>query len=183
MQKKLTGRQERAAVFVAEDHFSDHEIAAKVGIKRPTLAKWKLLPLFCARVQEITQELAERALRQGIARRDRRLTVLQRTANRLLQVMEERAADPALAKIAGGKTGLIVSKPLASAGELLGFEYAVDTATIRELRATLEQAAKELGQFVERKDIRLRSLKDLSDEELAELLAELEEESPSSNAE
>lgn len=167
---KLTGRQESAAVLLAEDHLTDEEIAQKIGITRRTLAKWKVLPVFSARVHEIGADLASRARNRGIARRERRLATLQALHNRLLKVIEERAADPELAKIPGGKTGLIVRKPIASGGELVGFEYAVDTGTLKELRAISEQAAKELGQLIDRHEHRLiRRIEDLSDEELAAL--------------
>jgi len=168
----LTGRQEKAAVLVAEDYRSDEQIAAKVGVSKRTLAFWKRQPQFVERVDGIVRELAAMARRRGIARRERRLAVLQETHNRLLQVIEERAADPTLAEIPGGTTGLIVRKPVTSMGVVAGYEYTVDTGTIRELRAVQEQAAKELGHLAERHEYRaIRTLKDLSDEELEAILA------------
>lgn len=174
--RKLTGRVERAAVLVAEDHFSDEAIAAKVGVTRRTLTRWRQVPLFTARVQVLTAELADRARHHGIARRERRLAVLQETHNKLLQVIEERAADPGLADVPGGKTGLVLRKPVVFGAKVVGFEYAVDTGTIRELRAVQDQAAKELGQIVERSEHRvIRTLDDilreLSDEELESFAA------------
>jgi hypothetical protein len=174
--RKLTGRMERAAVLVAEDHLFDEAIAAKVGVTRRTLAGWKQQPLFAARVQVVTGELADRARYRGIARRERRLAVLQETHNKLLQVIEERSADPDLADAAGGKTGLIVRKPVVFGAKVVGFEYAVDVPTIKQLQSLQEQAAKELGQIVERREHRvIRTLDDilreLSDEELEAAMA------------
>lgn len=172
MNRKLTGRQERAAVLVAEDYLTDEEIAEQIQLERRTLARWKLQPEFRARVDEITQEMATFARRRGIARRERRLAVLDRTHRRLLKVIEERAADPTMADVPGGTTGLVVRQFKVS-GETVVTEYAVDTGTIRELRAVAEQAAKELGQTVERHEHRvIRSAKDLSDEELAAIASE-----------
>lgn len=169
---KLTGRQEQAAVLLAEDRYSDEQIAGKVGVTRRSLAKWKLQPPFAARVREVTDKLAVIARRHGIARRERRLATLQDMHNKLLLVIEERAADPALAEIPGGKTGLVVRKPVLSGGDLIGFEYAVDVATIKQLQSVQEQAAKELGQVIERHEHRvIRSVADLSDEELEALSA------------
>jgi hypothetical protein len=123
-------------------------------------------------VREIGVDLAALAQRRGIARKDRRLAVLQETRNRLLRVIDERAADPDMAEIPGGKTGLIVREPVVSAGEFIAYKYAVDTGTIRELRAVLEQAAKELGQLVEKHEHRvIRSLEDLTDDELDAITA------------
>lgn len=172
MHSKLTGRQERAAALAAEDRYTDEQIAAKVGVSRRALARWKRQEPFAQRVQAIVDQLATVARRRGIARREHRLAVLQETHIKLLRVIEERAADPTLADIPGGKTGLIVRKPVVSAGDLVGYEYAVDTGTIRELRAVQEQAAKELGQMVERHEHRvIRSIEDLTDEELEAIAA------------
>lgn len=170
---RLTGRQEKAAVLLAEDRYSDEQIAAKIGATKRTVANWKRQPLFAARVDDIVKELAAMARRRGIARRERRLAVLQETHNKLLQVIEERAADPTLADIPGGSTGLIVRKPVTSLGVVAGYEYAVDTGTIRELRAVQEQAAKELGQLADRHELRvIRSFRDLTDEELETMVAD-----------
>jgi transposase-like protein len=172
---KLTGRQEKAAVLAAEDRYSVERIAEKIGVTRRTLALWRQQPLFAARVWELTEELATLARRRGIARRERRLAVLQETHNKLLQVIEERAADPTMSEIPGGLTGLVVRKPVISTGKVAGHEYAVDNCTIAELRKVQEQAAKELGQLVERHEHRvISSLRDLSDEELEALAAELQ---------
>ncbi len=177
---KLTNSKlEKAAVLVAEDARSDEQIAAQLGITRSTLATWKSRPEFAARVDEISGEFAEVALKRGIARKAYRVNTLANIHSKLLTVMEERAVDPDLANIPGGKTGLVVRKAVVSAGVLVGYEFAVDIGWIRELRAVQEQAAKELGQLVEKREVKIRSLKDLSDEELdaiigADMDAEME---------
>lgn len=92
---------------------------------------------------------AERALKHLLARRERRLTVANELHDKLLQVIAERAADPELANVPGGKTGLI-TKRLKSIGRSNDFRvvpvYEVDTGTLREIRAIHEQVAEELGQ-------------------------------------
>jgi Helix-turn-helix of insertion element transposase len=169
---KLTNEKlEAAAVLVAEDSHSDEQIAAQLGITRSTLATWKTRPEFAARVDEVCSEFAEVALKRGIARKEYRMNTLANMHSKLLTVMEERAADPDLANIPGGNTGLIVRKAVVSAGALVGYEYAVDTGLLRELRAIQEQAAKELGQLVEKRVHRvIRNLRDLTDEELAAIV-------------
>ena len=67
-------------------------------------------------------------------------------------------------------------KAVVSAGALVGYEYAVDTGLLREIRGIQEQAAKELGQLVEKQEMKIRSLKDLSDEELDAIIIDLEAE-------
>lgn len=175
--RRLNGRQEKAAVLVAEDRQKDQEIAEELKITRRTLTNWKALPRFSARVQEIGEELASRARNRGIARRERRLASLQALHNGLLRVIEERGADPSMAEVPGGRTGLLVRQFKVS-GDTVVTEYAVDTGTVRELRAVQEAAAKELGQLIDRHEHRLiRRIEDLTDEELA-ALAGITDEAP-----
>ncbi len=44
--------RERAALLVWCDEVNDEEIARRCGIARRTLARWKLIPAFQARVEE-----------------------------------------------------------------------------------------------------------------------------------
>jgi hypothetical protein len=110
-------------------------------------------------------------LKRGIARKDYRINCLANVHSKLLTVIEERAADPSMADVPGGKTGLMV-KTFKVSGETVMTEYAVDTGTIKELRGIQEQVAKELGQLVEKRETKI-SLKDMTDEQLAELYAEI----------
>jgi hypothetical protein len=70
---------------------------------------------------------------------------------RMLQVVEERAADASMATVPGGRTGLLVRqiKVLGTGpNQKLVPEYVVDTGLLlREIRATAQQAAEELGQW------------------------------------
>ena len=171
MNSKLTIRQEKAAMLVAEDQLTDEEIAHECAITRRTLATWKTQQLFIDRVRTAGAELTEAAMRHGVARRDRRLAALQKVHKRLLAVIEARATDPDLQAIPGGSTGLIVRKPVVSMGTIAGYEYAVDTGTIAELRKVQEQVAKELGQSIERHEHRvIGSMQDLTDAELAAIV-------------
>ena len=87
-------RREQAAQLLAEDRFPDRKIAELCGISEQSLNKWKQRPEFSARVQELIAIYAERALKFGLARRERRLTVLSDMHDRILSVIEERSADP-----------------------------------------------------------------------------------------
>jgi hypothetical protein len=146
---RLNAKKEQAAILVAEDRLIDVEIAAKMGISRQQLVRWKAHPVFAGRVTELTAIWTARALRFGLARRERRLAVLEDQHNRLLAVIDARAADPSMADVPGGGTGLLLRtyKGLGSGDNArVVEEYAVDTGTIRELRGIQEQFAKELGQ-------------------------------------
>ena len=171
-------KKEQAAQFVAEGRYEYGEIAEKIGIDRVTLHRWRKDEKFAARVARLSLEFSEGAKARAIRRKDYRVNVLADLQNRLMAVIEARAADPSMAELPGGKTGLLVRKPLASGGMLVGEEIAVDTGMIRELRAVQEQAAKELGQLVDKHEQRvIRGIEDLTDDELAAVVGQ-----PSSGA-
>jgi phage terminase small subunit len=69
---------------------------------------------------------------------------------RLWQIVEERSADPAMAKVPGGKSGFIVRQIKiigTGANQRIVPEYVADTGLAREIRAINQQAAEELGQW------------------------------------
>lgn len=72
------------------------------------------------------------------------------------QVIAERAEDIELQDVAGGKTGLIVHN-VKGVGKGEDFQlidlYEVDTGLLKELREHEKQAAQELGQWTEKKDL------------------------------
>jgi len=152
----LRTRQEKAAILVAEDFQTDEQIAHSIGITRKTLHTWKKKPGFAARVQEIAAEMCDKALKEGISRRERRLAVQNETHNKLLTVISERAKDADLQAVPGGKTGL-VCKTVKGIGKGEDFrvveQYQTDTDTIKAILAIHEQTAKELGQVVERHEV------------------------------
>jgi AcrR family transcriptional regulator len=141
--------------LVAEDAMTEQQIAEKCGIGVRTLQRWKPDKTFAERVNEITRAYADRVLRQGLARKERRIAVLSALHQKMLQVIAERAESPDLAGVPGGKTG-IVTKTLKGVGSRENFqiveEYEVDTGTIGEIRAVQEQIAEELGQRVKRSE-------------------------------
>ena len=146
-------KHEESARLVSEDRLTDEQIAEKAGVTRKCLHQWKRRKAFAARVEELTRIWADRALKYGLARREKRVAVLSDMHNRLLTIIEERGQDAALQAVAGGRTGL-VCKTLKGIGKGSDFqtveEYEVDTAILKEIRAIQEQVAKELGQHVER---------------------------------
>src|SRR4051794_9366839 len=66
-EKRLTKKQEQAAVLVFDDQLADEAIAEKLGINRTTLHRWKQLPAFAARVDELAQKAREAIAAKGIA--------------------------------------------------------------------------------------------------------------------
>jgi uncharacterized protein YjiS (DUF1127 family) len=165
-----TKAKAQAAVLVAEDDLSDEQLSAQVGIGRTTLKRWKADPAFRARVRDHIAELEAVALDRGIARRTKRVDVLNDLWRRGLQVIEARAVEHQ--DVPGGDTGLLVRQVKLSATGREVAEYAADTALLKELREHSKQAAQELGQWVEKQHRTVEQrpdLSQLSDEELADL--------------
>lgn len=148
-----TSARVEAAERLAEDVLSDDQIAARVGVTRKTIYEWKSIPAFAARIKEIVAKTTERATKFGIASIVNRVRMLDNLWGRLYQVVLERAEAPENEKAAGGKTGTIV-KQLKAIGHGKEFrmveEFSVDVALIREMRSLQQDAAKELGQLVDK---------------------------------
>jgi hypothetical protein len=143
-----TEQRELAAALLAEDELSDEEIASKVNISWQHLYVWKRRPEFMERVTELARQLVSPTLRRAIAKRARRVRAQDERWRKLLQVIEERAADPKVQNAPGGKTGLLVRtlKALGSGPAMqIVEEYEFDAALARELRELEKHAATELG--------------------------------------
>jgi Helix-turn-helix of insertion element transposase len=152
---RWTKPKERAALLLSEDRLTDEEIAADLGIRRRTLAYWKDDPEFAARVAEHVEAFRKAVRSRGIACLENRVDALSDRWKRMQRVITERAEELE-GECAGGGTGLLVrqvksvgSGPLAREVE----EFAVDTGLLKELREHEKQAAQELGQWTERRDV------------------------------
>lgn len=154
------------ALLVAMDELNDDEIAAQVGTTRRTLTRWKSQPEFAALVDDHRRAWAEALRDQGIAAKAVRIAALDERWRALRRVVEERARDPAMAGVPGGDTGLIVATPVllrvykVAGGRLrptresrLVMDYRLDVGLLREMRELEKQAAMELGQWIERRDV------------------------------
>lgn len=148
----------RAALLVAQDKLTDERIATECGVSKATLERWKDHPDFRAKVSKRTEEILASLRDKGIAEKSNRIASLNDRWEKLHQVIRERGADPSMVDIPGGTTGLVV-RQLKSIGvgqqNQMVEEYVVDTGTLAEMRAMELQAAKELGQLIERKDVRV----------------------------
>lgn len=147
-----TGRRERAALLVAEDALPDADIAAQVRLTEEGLRKWKRRPEFRERVAAIREQMRQAIVARGIAERQNRVDALNERWELMRQVIRARAeAGPVI--VPGAKTGLLVKtvKAIGAGKDQYEVEeWAVDTGLLRELRAHEEQAAKELGQWVQK---------------------------------
>lgn len=149
-------RREKAAVLVAEDEVPDHEIATRCGVNKATLERWKQHPAFRERVAEHGARLEAAALRYAIAKRRKRVEQLDNDLAALNAIQAARAEDPAMAAIPGGATGLILRTiKIIGTGKATQTveEYTPDTALLKTKAALLKQAAQELGQWSEKRDL------------------------------
>lgn len=145
---------EKAALLAAEDRLTDEEIAERVGVTRRTIIRWKGKEAFQARVAEHVTAFRLAVRSKGIAGLENRLGALQDRWERMKQLIEARAAEHA--DIPGGQTGLLVRtiKRIGSGDNWERVElFALDTGLLKELREHEKQAAQELGQWLERKDL------------------------------
>jgi hypothetical protein len=149
--------RERAAALIADGELTSEEVADEVGVNRWTLWNWRRHPDFAARVRAITERAAEELERHAIARKLRRMGGYDRRWRALHQIIEERANDPAMQSVPGGRTGLLVrrTKVIGSGENARELEeYEVDTALLKELRELEKQAAIEAGQWAKQHEVR-----------------------------
>jgi hypothetical protein len=149
--------REKAAALLADGEVSDREVAREVGVDVVTLWRWRQHADFAARVREIVGRAGEELSRYAVGRKLRRMRAYDERWRALQRVIAERAADPAVQAVPGGRTGLLVrTVKVIGSGESAREveEYRVDTALLKELRELEKQAATEAGQWSERHGVR-----------------------------
>jgi hypothetical protein len=112
------------------------------------------------RIAQLQKPIVESLVHSQVTDRNERIAALQRRYDALSSLIEARAADPEIQKVPGGKTGLVVITGYQRITEEPGGKQTTrriaicetDVATLRELRATLRQAAEECGQWNDKGD-------------------------------
>lgn len=151
----FTKKHHEAALLLAEDEISDEEIAARCGVSRQTIANWKKDSGFAGLVGDQVGRLNAAMLRLPIAKKRERLKTLDKMHRKALGVIEARG-ESMEGDAPGAETGLLVRqvKQIGSGRDVqIIEEYAIDVPLMREIRALEEQAAKELGQWVDKREI------------------------------
>lgn len=145
----------KAAELLAEDELTDKAIAAAVGISDRQLRTWKHHPEFDAEVARRASELERAMQRYAIAKRRKRVERYDRDYAATIALQESLAADPEWQHIPGWSTGLLThtTKVIGTGnGQQTIEEFSFNVALLRERRAIMEQAAKELGQWSDKSE-------------------------------
>lgn len=91
-----TKRRRLAALRVAEDDVSDEAIATEVGINPATLWRWKQCPEFAAQVGDDIGQIQAGMLKLTIAKKHRRVAVLDMLHEQTLALIAAAGVDVAL---------------------------------------------------------------------------------------
>ena len=145
---KWDKRRARAAQLVADGSLTEDQISAELAIGRATLKCWKNHPIFQERVTEIADETAKALKKQGIRIKETRLAKLNKLVKRIEKVIKGRAAD--MPDVPGGPSGLLVRDYKGHLGRAV---YKFDAALVKEFRELLKQAAIELGEWTEKREL------------------------------
>lgn len=147
----------RAVKLAAEDELSDEKIAKELGIGHRTVQTWQARPEFQARKKQIRAAWEARIFDLGVANKANRIKMLDGLNRKQERIMQARSEDPDIdVQASGGDTGLIVKeiKRIGKGDEKMEIiEVSYDAAFSREYRATLQQAAEEMGQIVSRREL------------------------------
>lgn len=146
----------KAAELLAENELSLNEVAQSVGVMRGSLWAWRQHPQFAEAVAERASEIVTAMYKHYIAKKHKRIAALDRLHKKALDVIDQRAKDPMLALFPGGNTGLLVrtEKQMGIGRNATTIvEAQFDRALVAEIRAIQEQAARELGQWVEKAEV------------------------------
>ena len=146
-----------AARLTAANEMNNTRIAEEVGITTTTLQRWQSHPDFKAKVADYLAEIESDMLRLPIAKKHVRVARLQDLQERLQMVLDDRqAAYLKEDTVIAGRSGAIVkqTKSVGSGENARIVEESVfDAALFREIRAIDEQAAKELGQWIDKGEL------------------------------
>jgi phage terminase small subunit len=164
----LTGKRAAfVAYYCGQAKQNATEAARLAGFKQPGSYGHDLLkiPEIAAAIEAFRAEIKT----QGIAHQQNRVSSYNHRWTLLEQVRAERAADPWLSDVPGGTTGLVVKQlktvkhqylpdpddedGKASQALIETWESAVDTGLLREWRELEKQAAQDVGDWTERKEV------------------------------
>ncbi len=156
---------ERAALLLAENEMTGSQICEEVGYQNHgILSQWKQHPDFAARVQEHKAALREVGQRYSICKINARLKALENRWLGMKQIIEERKKDPLMKFVPGGETGLYQIRELKwytvkdendkETLEPRPVKWAFDKQLMQEMRAVEQHAARQMGEWIDRIEVK-----------------------------
>lgn len=179
-----TAVAELACNLIVEGRLKITEIAEQARVSEQTIYKWRRHPDFQERVKEFRERYAAVVMHLGITRLECRMEAMHERWIALRNVIAERALDPDLQKVAGGSTGHVVRTKGKTTrdqqGEIVetSEEYEVDTGLLAAILDLETQAARQMGQLVDKKETKFKwdgDLGKLTGEQLTQMTAILEQ--------
>jgi hypothetical protein len=113
-------------------------------------------PKIIARIKELGGAVAERAVEVATLERSERIALLERRSAALHEIVAERAKSEQMLGVPGGRTGYVVCTHRV-AGKQVIREYTVDTPLVKAMLAVEQQCATELGEWLTKTAVDLRS--------------------------
>jgi hypothetical protein len=168
---RWTRVKEQAARLMASGELTDRDIAKRVGVGWSSIARWKNHAEFLARVESHVEAQKLTLISHGIASKAGRVDEYNHRWTLMQQIREERSdliradldraeADPTYtsewAGVAGATTGFIVKvvKTIGSGqNQQVITEFKLDKDLLEAFLAHEKQAAQELGQWIEKRDL------------------------------
>lgn len=147
--RPLTTRQILAAHRLIEDRLTDREIAEECAVSETQLRRWKRNPQFRTLLKSLGKKFDAELVQVGIASKRGRLESMLDQHRRMQLIIDERATDPHMQNVPGGRSGLLV-RQYKAVGPKIAVEYAFDAGLHREMRELKRQIAVECGQWVEK---------------------------------
>ena len=163
-------KKHKAAIYLAEGHLSERQIAQELSIARSTLQEWKQEPDFQDVQAEYEHQIRAECLSLSIANKFDRLQTLDMLYRKGKQIIQSRAerysaelavddAVNATRRIFGdvtppeAATGMLVRTETVNASGMKTVNWSYDNALAKDLKDTEKQAAQELGQWEEKASV------------------------------
>lgn len=145
----------KAVALQAADELTDEQIAAECGVTRPTLVRWNTHPEYKAEKRRLSEEIEASVFRHALAKRHKRMEILQERHAALTAIVAERRAQ-GKPEHAGTSSGFVVSRQkLVGSGvfarEVTELEF--DIALVRSLLDVEERAMREVGAWTEKREL------------------------------
>lgn len=154
--KKLNERQVAfIAAYLGDARFNATKAALAAGYSQKTAGAIGFALLKNIEIRAAIDEWRNEASTEAITSIRYRVNRLAELESGYFEVIEARREAYRNTNVIGGATGLVVlQKKLAANGDTVD-EYVADVALTKEIRATYEDVAKELGQRVERSETKI----------------------------